>query len=275
MEQSITSKDADRILAKARSRKKDAKKGDSGRVLVIGGSEKYTGCLALAGIAALRAGCDWVTIAAPERAAYAVSALSPDLVVEPLEGTDFHEHHWKLLSELIEKHDVFLIGNGMSEATKGMIAALVYAYPSKKKVIDAQGIHAIMLQQVRNAILTSHKGEFYALMKNSKLTEKTIGKYIGDNVLLKKGPVDEIITKGKTALNKTGNPGMAKAGTGDVLAGLCAGFLAQGMNLFDSACLSAYINGLAGDNLKDKKGYSYIASDMCKEIKKIMQTYSR
>jgi NAD(P)H-hydrate epimerase len=231
---------------------------------------RYTGCLALAGIAALRAGCDWVTIAAPERAAYAVSCLSADLVCEPLEGTDFHEHHWKRLCELIEKHDVFLIGNGMSEMTKGLIAALVYAYPSKKKVIDAHGLHAVRLQQVRHAILTPHRGEYAALLKNSKLTEKTTGKVIGDNVLLKKGPIDEIMMKGKVLQNKNGNPGMAKAGTGDVLAGLCAGFLAQGLSLFDAACLATYINGLSGDVLKEKKGYSYIASDMHEEIRRIM-----
>ncbi|MFH1915962.1 MAG: NAD(P)H-hydrate dehydratase [Nanoarchaeota archaeon] len=269
MQYFLTDKRIEKLLKIAWARKKTAKKGDSGRVLIIGGSAKYTGCLALAGISALRAGCDWVTIAAPERAAYAVSASSPDLVVEPLEGLDFHEHHWKILIDLIEKHDVVIIGTGMSDATKGLIAALVYAYPKKKKVLDAQALHAVKLQDVHTAIFTPHKVEYADLLKNSKIKEEQIEKKIGNNVLLKKGAVDAILSSTDTALNRTGNPGMAKAGTGDVLAGLCAGFLAQGLSLFDSACLAAFVNGLSGDLLKAKKGYSYIASDLHDEIRRI------
>jgi NAD(P)H-hydrate epimerase len=269
MQHFISSKEADKLIDKAWARKKDAKKGDAGEVLIIGGSEDYAGCLVLAGIAALHAGCDWVTIAAPEKVGWAVQALSPNLVVKKLEGTDFHGHSWKPLCDLIEKHDVFLIGNGMSEASRGLIAALVYAYPAKMKVVDAQALRAVKLQQVSHAILTPHRGEYAALLKNAKLKERSLQQHLGSNVLLKKGPVDAIMAKGKIAYNKTGNPGMAKAGTGDVLAGLCAGFLAQKLSLFDAACLAAYINGLAGDRLKEKRGYSFIASDLWEEIKKM------
>lgn len=269
MQYFLTDKRIEKLLKTAWARKKTAKKGDAGRVLIIGGGPKYTGCLALTGISALRAGCDWVTVAALERQAYAVSALSSDLVVEPLEGLDYHEHHWKILSELIEKHDVFLIGPGMSEATRGLIAALVYAYPKKKKVLDAQAIHSVKLQDVHGAILTPHRKEYLDLLQNSKIKEEQLEKKIGNNVILKKGAVDVIISAKDSAFNRTGNPGMAKAGTGDVLAGLCAGFLAQGLSLFNSTCLAAYVNGLSGDLLKAKKGYSYIASDLHEEIRRI------
>ena len=70
-------------------RRKDSKKGDNGRVLIIGGSKDYIGAVALAGLAALRSGVDWVTIAAPEKVGWAINALSPDLVVKKYKGDDF------------------------------------------------------------------------------------------------------------------------------------------------------------------------------------------
>jgi hydroxyethylthiazole kinase-like uncharacterized protein yjeF len=269
MQHLISSSEADRLLARAWQRKHNARKGDAGEVLIIGGSEDYAGCLALAGIAAFRAGCDWVTIAAPEKVGWAVQAMSANLVVKKLEGRDFHEHSWKPLCELIEKHDVFLIGNGMSEESRGLIAALVYAYPKKAKVLDGRALRTIKLQQVQHAILTPHSSEYTSLLGNAKLKEGSIQEHLGTNVLIKKGPVDVIMTANDTAYNKTGNPGMAKGGTGDVLAGLCAGFLAQKLTLYEAASLAAYTNGLAGDLLQEKKGYSYIASDLLEEMKRM------
>jgi NAD(P)H-hydrate epimerase len=271
MQHFISDQEAERLLAKAWNRKKNARKGDSGEVLIIGGSEDYAGCLALAGLAAFRAGADWVTIAAPEKVGWAVQAMSSNLVVKKLEGKDFHEHSWKPLCDLIEKHDVFLIGNGMSEATRSMINMIIRAYPAKPKVIDAQAIRSIRVQDVHHAIITPHSGEYAALLKNSKVKEADLQKKILHNVIIKKGPVDVIMSSQDTAYNKTGNPGMAKAGTGDVLAGLCAGFLAQKLTLFESASLAAYVNGLAGDLLKEKKGYAYIASDLQEEIRRIVK----
>ena len=85
-----------------------------------------------------------------------------------------------------------------------------------------------------------------------------------------KGKIDVIIFKDKIYYNKTGNAGMTKGGTGDVLAGLCAGFLAQSKDLLQSAINAAYFNGLIGDILlKKKKGFTYLASDMVEEIKGI------
>ena len=141
---------------------------------------------------------------------------------------------------------------------------------------------------MNNSILTPHAKELEILLKNSNIKlsiikkinkEKNINKKISiikksikikNNIILLKGPTDIIISKNKTAFNKTGNAGMTKAGTGDVLAGLCAGYLAQTNDLFQSAVNAAYISGLIGDILlKKKKGYSYLASDMVDEIKKI------
>ena len=142
------------------------------------------------------------------------------------------------------------------------------------KVIDADALKLIRLQDVKNTILTPHHKEFSILLKNSKLKKNESKKCLDNNVILLKGQVDVIISKNKTVFNKTGNEGMSKAGTGDVLAGLSAGFLAQGKDLLQSAINAAYFNGLIGDILlKKKKKFSFLASDMVDDIKKIVKKY--
>ena len=136
--------------------------------------------------------------------------------------------------------------------------------------------HLIKLSKGANIKLV-----FIKLKTRTDLNHKTnpmLKKYFIDlkaylnknNVILLKGEIDAIISKGKIKYNKTGNAGMTKAGTGDVLAGLCVGFLAQSKDLFQSAVNAAYFNGLIGDILlKKKKGFTYLASDMVEEIKKL------
>jgi len=245
-------------------------KGDNGKVLIIGGSRDYTGAVALAGLAALRSGIDWVTIAAPEKTGYAINALSPDLVVKKFKGDDFCVNRAKDILKLEKEFDAVLIGNGIGMHAKSFVKK--YVNETKKPlVIDADAIKAIKLQDTKNAILTPHKREFNILLKNSKLTKTNYKKHLKNNIILLKGPVDQIITKTKTYYNKTGNAGMTKAGTGDVLAGLCIGFLGQGLSLLQSAINAAYFNGLAGDILlKKKKGFTYLASDLVEEIKKLV-----
>jgi NAD(P)H-hydrate epimerase len=246
-------------------------KGQNGRVLVIGGSKEYVGCVALAGIAALRAGADWVTVAAPENVAWAINALSADLITVKCDGGYFSKKHAAQIVKLSQKFDAVLIGNGLT--TKKETCAFVQSIIKrirKPLVIDADAIKVLKIQDVTNAIFTPHQKEFEMLLKNSNLNLENIQKNIGNNVILLKGVIDNIITKDRIYYNKTGNPGMTKAGTGDVLAGLCVGFLAQNKDLLQSAINAAYINGLAGDNLKKKKWYSYIASDLLYELREMI-----
>ncbi|MFH0868107.1 MAG: NAD(P)H-hydrate dehydratase [Candidatus Woesearchaeota archaeon] len=254
-------------------RNKASKKGDNGRVLVIGGSEYFIGAVALAGLAALRSGVDWVTIAAPEKVAWCVNPLSPDLVTVKLKGNFISLKHLNKIKKLEKKHDVILIGNGLGLKNETKSFVIKYVKETKKPlVIDADALKQIKLQDVKNAILTPHKKEFEILLKNSKLNKNNFRKHLKNNIILLKGPVDEIISTSKTYYNKTGNAGMSKAGTGDVLAGLTAGFLGQGLSLLQSAINAAYFNGLIGDILlKKKKGFTYLASDMVEEIKKVLK----
>jgi len=273
-------------------RKRDSKKGDNGKVLVIGGSKDYTGAVALAGLAALRSGADWVTVAAPEKAGWAINALTPDLVVKKYKGDDFCASRAKGLLKEEKKYDAVLIGNGIGMHASSFVKK--YVKESKKLlVIDADGIKASSAGIVKNSIITPHTKELEIFLSNSGISMPIIKKIINEqdiekkallikktlknfleknNIILLKGRIDAIISKGRVYYNKTGNAGMTKAGTGDVLAGLTAGFLAQSKNLLQSAVNAAYFNGLIGDILlKKKKGFAYLASDMVYEIKRILK----
>ncbi|MBW2975908.1 NAD(P)H-hydrate dehydratase [Candidatus Woesearchaeota archaeon] len=248
------------------TRKKSGRKGDNGKVLVIGGSKDYVGAVALAGLAALRSGVDWVTVAVPEKVGWAINALTPDLVVKKYKGDDFCASRAKDLLKLEKNFDAVLIGNGIGMHAKSFVKK--YTKETKKPlVVDADALKHIRLQDVKNAILTPHAGEFKILLKNSGLGTDNFRQHLRNNITLLKGPVDKIISVSKTYCNKTGNAGMTKAGTGDVLAGLCVGFLGQGVSLLQSAINAAYFNGLIGDILLEKKkGFTYLASDMVGEI---------
>lgn len=282
-------------------REKSSKKGDNGKVLVIGGSRYYVGAISLAGLAALRSGVDWVTIAAPEKVAWSVNNLSQDIVTVKLKGDFISLKHANSIEKLAKKHDVVLIGNGigLKAETKQFLKKIIRKIKGLK-VVDADGIKALSTADLGNSIITPHIKELEIFMKNSKINNKIIKNIVNEknierkalmtrkaikllgiknkknffennNIVLLKGKIDAVISKDNILFNKTGNAGMSKAGTGDVLAGLTAGFLAQNKNLLQSAVNAAYFNGLIGDILlKKKKGFSYLASDMVEEIKKIV-----
>jgi ADP-dependent NAD(P)H-hydrate dehydratase / NAD(P)H-hydrate epimerase len=243
------------------SRKKASHKGDNGYALVIGGSEEYVGAPYLAAIAALRTGIDKVTVAAPERVAWALSSMSPDLITIKLKGDPLRgslaQEDFSRIRGLASQSGAFLIGNGIgrSEAAFALCRRLVQSCPGKPKVIDADAIRAVRFKDCRNAIWTPHAQEFKE-MRLAGLQRK-----MGSNVLLRKGPQDEIVSCARRRLNRTGNPMMTVSGTGDVLAGLCLGFLAQSGDLWKSACTAAYICGTLGDELM-RRQQSFTASDM-------------
>jgi hydroxyethylthiazole kinase-like uncharacterized protein yjeF len=266
------------ILSK---RKKTSHKGDNGRVLVVGGSEEYVGAVALAGLAALRSGADLVRIAAPKKAAWAINTLSPDLITHKIDCEHFTLKNVPEIAELSKRHDVVLIGNGISLKSANFVKKLVKKL-KKPLVIDADAIRAISMKDANNAIITPHTNELESLLKNSgkerilktkdhKLLIKRLQGIIGNNVLLIKSRIDIILSKERFVLNHSGNEAMTKGGTGDVLAGLCAGFLAQSKDPMKSAAAAAWINGHIGDLLaKRKHGPIFLASDMVEEIRRII-----
>ncbi len=257
-------------------RRRSATKGDYGRVLVVAGSEDYPGAAALctrACLAALRSGCDYVTLAAPGKVAWAINARTPDIVTKKCAGKRLTTKHAPKIIELARRHDVLCIGSGLGEESRTLASRVITALADMPKVIDADALKAIDLRRVRRAILTPHKMEWQLLCANAKIPEdiKRAQTFLNDNVVLLKGPADHIVSKTRIAKNTTGTPTMAKAGTGDVLAGLCAGLLAQTGDLFKSACAAAYINGKVGEKLEKKMGRTFIASDIIGHLHEVLR----
>ncbi|MBI4167803.1 MAG: NAD(P)H-hydrate dehydratase [Candidatus Aenigmarchaeota archaeon] len=254
-----------------------SRKGDFGRLLVVGGSSLYSGSPIFNALAAYRAGCDLVKIAAPEPAAAAVKAYLPDLIAYPLEGNYLSKFHVKTVLEMQKDADAMVIGGGLTR--NKVVLDAVSAIISKTKipaVIDADAIHAIAKSKIKlskNSVVTPHSHEFFVLsgkkvtieVKERAAAARELASRINSVVLLK-GHIDIISDGKRVALNKTGSPYMTKGGFGDTLAGITAALLARGVSAFDAACAAAYINGRAGELAAKKFGESMLASDMINEI---------
>ena len=257
-------------------RPKDAKKGDFGRVLIIGGSKMFTGAPALSALAALYTGCDIAVIAAPKRAADICAAISPNLITYPLDGDFIDESHIKEIKPLIDNADAIVIGPGLGqeEETKKAIIQILENL-NKPAVIDADAITAIIHRKniLKNKpfILTPHRGEFRYLTGKDATEEsiQTFAKKIGC-IILAKGPQDIISDGKKTEKNNTGNPYMTVGGTGDVLTGITAALLARGVTPVDAAIFAAYIMGHAGDIAALTFGESLTATDILDIITQVL-----
>ena len=270
-----------------KNREDSSHKGNNGRVLIVGGSGDYSGAPAIAGMAAIGAGCDLVYVAAPHDAAQAIKSTSPDLIVKSLEGDKLSLKHLDEILKLSEKVDAVLIGpgGGIDSETSKLFNVLVSKI-KKPIVLDADSLKQVEMSLIKNRsdmILTPHIFEFKSFFNVSGNLNLDIDSYdfkkVDENVsefqqivrqinasVIVKGQYDLILSGTKFRINKSGNPGMTVGGTGDALAGISAGLLSQGLNAFDSACLAAFINGLAGDEAFDEKGNGFSATDLLSHI---------
>ena len=250
----ITSRDAQAISI---PRPPDAHKGDFGHVLVIGGSVGKSGAAAMAGMAALRAGAGLVTVAAPKSVQPLIAASAPELMTEPLAETQEGTISLLALADrerLLKGKSVVVIGPGISrnEETAEFVRDLV-SVCSTAMVIDADGLNAFegAADELRSdnevgplavRVLTPHPGEM------SRLIGVPTGQIQSNRLLLARKTANETQTltvlkghrtvianpHGEHWINITGNPGMAKGGSGDVLSGIVAAMLAQFTQMEDS-----------------------------------------
>jgi len=260
-------------------RKKNSKKGDNGRVLVIGGGIDYYGAPLLAAKGALSAGCDITYLLVPEINFEVTRSLLPDFIVSGYEGKFLNENALAKAEEMAKKSDCIAIGMGLGlreETKEALDKILEFAAKSKKNIVidgDALKLCDKEIAKNLNAVFTPHAKEFEMLTGeklNSDIEERkrAVSKHAKrfSSTILLKGNIDIISSPEKTKLNETGNEGMTKGGTGDVLAGLTAGLIAQHIDNFTAACCAAFVNGAAGDFLYKLKHYGYSASDLADEI---------
>lgn len=252
------------------ARPENAHKGVFGRVVIVGGSRGMSGAPSLAGLGALRGGAGLVYVAVPSEILPVVSAIEPSYLTIPL-ATD--EEQGSLSAEglpglrsAISGKGVVAIGPGLgtSRDVRTIVSAL-YAELTQPMVVDADALNVLAPQFGSTAtpshlkpsgprILTPHPGEFGRLIERDVVSidnrreslAAEFAKTHGVIVVLKGAKT--VVTDGEQiAINRTGNPGMATGGTGDVLTGLIAALLAQGMSPFDAARLGTHLHGLAGD----------------------------
>jgi hydroxyethylthiazole kinase-like uncharacterized protein yjeF len=267
-----------------RGRPPQSKKGDFGRVLVIGGSETYSGAPALVALAALRAGTDLVYVAAPEQTAEAISSMSPNLITMKLSGSHFNTANLGQLKILLDEASVVAIGPGMGlhKESFDAVGKILERLEELKKptLIDADALKALGALKrglTFPAVLTPHAGEFEAVAGrkvSSELEKRTqdvkeLAKEVNAVILLK-GRVDVISDGHRMKLNWTGNPGMTVGGTGDVLSGIVASLMAQGCEPFDAAVAGAFMNGAAGDFVYKEKRFHLLPTDLIEKIPNVM-----
>lgn len=267
-----------------KSRPPESHKGDFGRLLVIGGSETYSGAPALVAIAALRAGVDLAFVAAPRETANVISAMSPNLITLKLEGDHLNPRNVPVLRRQLERATAIVIGPGLGlhKETEETVEALIKVIEEKKipLLLDADGLKAFAKFERRfetPTVLTPHAGE-YKILTGEELSESLEKRAISvqktaqdlNSVILLKSHVDIISDGERIKLNFTGNPGMTVGGTGDVLSGIVGAFLSQGADPFEAAVAGAFINGAAGDFAKKEKGYHMVPTDLFKWIPKVM-----
>ena len=254
-------------------------KGQSGKLLIVGGNNVYVGAPMFAATAAMRSGCDLVYVAAPQRPADIIARI-PDLITYRLKGDNISKMHLKQLLSISKNMDALVIGNGIG--TSGDTMSAVNGFLTKctiPAVIDADAIRAVARKPslLNGRIVTPHTGEFFVLSGkklNSNLHQRKIAakKFAQQYncIIVLKGHVDIITDGRKIALNKTGNVFMTKGGTGDTLAGICGALVARGIDHFEAACAAAYINGAAGDLAACEKKESLLASDIVENIAKVI-----
>jgi hydroxyethylthiazole kinase-like uncharacterized protein yjeF len=273
----------DVILVK-KTRTAVAHKGAFGRLLVIGGSEVFSGAPALVSLAALRTGVDIVYLAAPAKTAYAISSMSPDLITLKLKGNHLSAGNLTALQPYLEMIDAVVIGPGLGvhAETRDFVKACVSAVESAGKpvLLDADGLKAfaeVKRQLKVPLVLTPHAGE-YAILTGRKLSE-TLEERTAEvqkaaeelkAVILLKGQVDTICNAKRAKLNFTGNPGMTVGGTGDVLSGVVGALLAQKADSFEAAVAGAFVNGAAGDFVASEKGFHLVATDLLEWIPRVL-----
>jgi hydroxyethylthiazole kinase-like uncharacterized protein yjeF len=261
----------------------DAHKGSVGRVLLVGGSAGMMGAVGMAGESALRSGAGYCVAAVPDSCVPILESRVAEVVKRGLPGTAAGSLARTALDAIAEeavRADVVAIGPGLSrepetaELTRELLARL-----DGPIVLDADGLNAFEGRGVRRThgpvVITPHYGEAARISGRTvaEVARDPIGwarAYADDSgafVCLKSTPMITAVPGQPAVLNDTGNPGMATAGAGDVLTGLIAGFVAQGVEPAEAAALGCFVHGLAGDVAVRRLGVrGMIAGDILRGV---------
>jgi len=270
-------------------RESDTQKGDYGYVFVLGGSPGLTGAVALCANSTLRIGAGLVMAGVPESLSHVLAMKLTEATTLALKEDRGYLslQAFEQILKLLERIDVIALGGGAcyTPSARGLLLKVIKEI-DKPFVIDADGLNALSTdlnvlkeRKSKNVVLTPHMVEFSRLTKLSlkdieekrkELVKEFAFKY---NLTLVLKGYHTLISDGKTLFeNNTGNPGMATAGCGDVLTGIIAGLMAQGLDTLTAAKVGVYLHGLSGDlAAKDKTEACLIASDIIEYLPKALK----
>lgn len=276
---------AHEIARELHARPADTHKGTYGHVLVVAGSIGKTGAGALASMAALRTGAGLVTFAVPRSLNAAMEAKLTEVMTVPLPECEeglLGAAAAKHILELLDRMSALVIGPGLGTHPETVQCVHdVLRHTHVPTVVDADGINALALHpdiagEGRSPlILTPHPGELARLCKTTTakiqadrlMAAQEAARALGACVVLKGAHTIIAEPQGAVAINPTGNPGMATAGTGDVLSGMIGGFIGQGYESGMAARVAVFVHGLAGDRAAAKVGQrSMTASDVIEAL---------
>ncbi|SHO47358.1 ADP-dependent (S)-NAD(P)H-hydrate dehydratase [Nitrosotalea sinensis] len=269
------------------SRNVYSRKGDNGKVLVLGGNYLYHGAPILSSIAALRSGTDLVYTCVPKMNVEPTRAYSPNLIVIPIVDAKLTRGAvQKLLGIIPTGIDSATIGMGLGIQDKEALKILVSSLLDRAVMVslDASALIPEILDSIRGkkVIVTPHAGEFKRLFgempfddvkQRSLMVEKYAKEY--DVTILLKGPID-IVSDGKiTYLNPKNIAAMTVGGTGDVLSGVVAAMLSKNKNPVQAAAAAAYVNGKAGLFAQKKYGLHIVATDLLDFIPSAIKPFDK
>ena len=255
-----------------------SRKGDNGKVLVVGGSYIYHGAPILSSIAALRTGADLVYTCVPKVNTQSTRAISQNLIVIPLADSKLTRGAVnKLLGQVPADLDSATIGMGLAIADKEALNLLVKSLLDRgvRLSLDASALvnYVLPLISNKNVIVTPHAGEFKRMFgevlpeqKKERITIVERHAKANSLTILLKGATDIISDGKKTFLNTKMTPAMTVGGTGDVLSGIVASMISRNKNPLESSAAASFVNGMAAKIVQRKIGLHMVASDLLDAI---------
>ena len=269
-------------------KKKNIHKYSAGKVLTIAGSRELPGAAAMASRSALKVGAGASILCFPDSARNLIQKKLDEVIVQPYSGSDYLTvDNLREIKKRINWADVVAIGPGLgrNEQTQEAVRKILKDRKCNKIVIDADAVYAIgggkyKDYNLKNFVLTPHHGEFAHLVgielnelkKNLLNIGRSFSVNTGSYLVLKGAPTIIFTPSGDALINTTGNPGMAKFGTGDVLTGAIAGLLSQKNNIEEAVTTAVYIHSLASDLLlRDFTVYGYTAKNIINNLPKAIK----
>ncbi len=276
-----------------RPREEDTHKGTYGHLLVVGGSTGKSGAPYMAAMGALRSGAGLVTIGLPKGLNPSMETKTTEVMTLPLPETPeggLSEGALEVIKDFLKDKEALVLGPGIgtSKETARFVIGLLQDL-NVPSVIDADGLNVLRgsLSVIKGAglpvVLTPHPGEMARLLDVSTAhvqrdrigSARRLSESTGAVIVLKGASTVITEPEGTVYINPTGNPGLATAGTGDVLSGMIGGLMAQGLDPFSSAVSAVYMHGLAADRIKAERGaIGMAATDLLEKIPEIINRYT-